>query len=77
MTKLQRRLGKLEVRLLDSSGLVPHSPRWLEYWKHWFDDYRRDPNSRAGERMTIEAARAVMASLPDGDYVAYQATYGG
>jgi hypothetical protein len=72
---LQRRLGKLEARLLDSSGLVPHSPRWLEYWSHWFDDYTRDPSSRPGELITIEAARAVMASIPDNDYTAYQATH--
>jgi hypothetical protein len=75
MTNLERRLGKLEARLVDSSGLVPHSALWLEYWKCWFDDYTKDPSSRAGELMTIEAARAVMASIPDNERTAYQARY--
>lgn len=77
MKSLLRRLGKLEAQLTDSSGLVPHSPRWLEYWKRWFEDYTRDPSSRPGELIPIEAARAVMASIPDDEYSLYQAEYAG
>jgi hypothetical protein len=34
MTNLQRRLRKLEALLpTDPSGFVPHSQKWLEYWK--------------------------------------------
>jgi len=32
MTKLQRRLEKLEAVLTDSMGFVPHTQKWLEYW---------------------------------------------
>ena len=32
MTRLQRRLKKLESVLTDSMGLVPHTQKWLEYW---------------------------------------------
>jgi hypothetical protein len=48
MTNLERRLGKLEARLVDSSGLVPHSALWLEYWKRWFADYTL-PSGRADD----------------------------
>ena len=37
MTNLQRRLRKLETRLTDNAGLVPHSPRWLAYWMDRID----------------------------------------
>jgi hypothetical protein len=32
MTNLQRRLRKLEAHFTDSSGLVPHSPAWMDHW---------------------------------------------
>jgi len=32
MSNLRRRLQKLEARLTDSSGLVPHSQAWRDYW---------------------------------------------
>ncbi len=32
MSNLRRRLHKLEARLTDSSGLVPNSQAWLDYW---------------------------------------------
>ncbi len=32
MSNLQRRLRKLEARLTDSSGLIPNSQAWLDYW---------------------------------------------
>jgi hypothetical protein len=75
MTNLQRRLGKLEAQLIDSSGLVPHTQKWLEYWQRWFDDYSRDPSSRAGELIPLEAARAIIAGAPDIDRSLYQARY--
>ena len=37
MTNLQRRLRKIEAQLTDPSGLVPHTPKWLEYWdRQWY-----------------------------------------
>lgn len=32
MANLKRRLGHLEARLTDSSGLIPHSQAWRDYW---------------------------------------------
>jgi hypothetical protein len=32
MLNLRRRLHKLEARLTDSSGLIPNSQAWLDYW---------------------------------------------
>jgi hypothetical protein len=43
MTNLERRLGKLEAQLIDSSGLVPHTQKWLEYWRDWLDRSTNDP----------------------------------
>ena len=43
MTNLQRRLKKLEALLFaDQSGLVPHSKKWLEYWKRQVQLYPTD-----------------------------------
>jgi hypothetical protein len=33
MTNLRRRLKKLEGLVTDSTGLVPNSPKWFEYWR--------------------------------------------
>ena len=32
MSRLERRLRKLEARLTDCSGLIPHTQEWLDYW---------------------------------------------
>ena len=32
MSNLRRRLQKLEARLTDSSGFVPKSQEWWDYW---------------------------------------------
>jgi hypothetical protein len=66
---LIRRLGKLEAQLIDSSGLVPHTPRWLEYWRKWLDNYANDPKFRPRDLMPLEAARAIISgSASDGEY---------
>ena len=39
MTNLERRLKKLETLRTDSSGLVPHSPKWFEHWYKQLDLY--------------------------------------
>lgn len=60
MTNPHRRLKKLEASLTDSTGLVPHTKKWLGYWTRWFERSVRDPNFRRGEKMPLEAARAIM-----------------
>jgi len=32
MARFERRLRKLEARMIDRSGLIPHSQQWLDYW---------------------------------------------
>ena len=64
-SSLLRRIEELETRLTDSSGLVPHSPAWLEYWR------RQLYNGMAGQpcvKVPIEAFRAIVrASRDEGD----------
>jgi hypothetical protein len=44
VTNLRRRLKKLEAKLTDPTGLVPHSQKWLEYWQRWIDRWSDDPS---------------------------------
>jgi hypothetical protein len=44
MTNLSRRLRKLETRVLDASGLIPHSEEWFEYWVAKLDEYIQGGN---------------------------------
>ena len=62
--KILRRIEELETRWTDGSGLVPHSPEWLEFWQRELD------KSAAGQkyvRLTAEAARAILQAIPDED----------
>jgi hypothetical protein len=68
MTNLRRRLGKLEAQLIDSSGLVPHSQRWLEYWERWLERYSSDPDFQPQDLMPVEAARAIIAGTSDAQH---------
>jgi hypothetical protein len=65
VTTLRRRLGKLEAQLIDGSGLVPHSRKWLEYWERWLERYSSDPDFQPQDLMPIEAARAIIAGSPN------------
>jgi hypothetical protein len=67
MTKLDGRLKKLESLLTDVSGLVPHTKKWLDYWTRWFECSIRDSNSRRGEKMPLDAARAIMQAGSSGE----------
>ncbi len=62
MTNLQRRPKRLEARLTDSSGLVPYSEKWLDYWQRSVDRWSDDPDFRPRELMPLEAARAIIRS---------------
>ena len=45
MARLERRLRKLETRLRDrDSGLMPHTPQWLEYWTEKLDRVMKGEN---------------------------------
>jgi hypothetical protein len=57
MTNLERRIRNLEARGHDPSGLVPHSPKWIEYWDRQVDRYvRGEPDVL----LTLEGVRSWM-----------------
>lgn len=60
MTGLQRRLKKLEGMLTDSTGLVPHTQKWLEYWDRQYHLYLTGKDPNAIWHSSIAAYRAAM-----------------
>jgi hypothetical protein len=65
MANLQRRLKKLEALLAtDPSGLVPHSPGWLEYWASQVELYATDQLPK-GYLFPLEALQAVIRNTGD------------
>jgi hypothetical protein len=61
MTNLQRRLKKIEAYMTDTSGLVPHSPRWLAYWDREIFTFMQDPeHRRPAVLFPLQAVRAVL-----------------
>ena len=61
MSKLLRRLRRLEARVTDSHGLVPHSEEWFSYWEAKVDQViaGEDPVDLRG--MTLEFVDALIA----------------
>jgi len=59
MKNLSRRVQKLERTLTDSSGLIPDSEAW---WDYWMEEAGRilQPGYTGGNRMPIDVARAYM-----------------
>jgi hypothetical protein len=61
MNNLRLRLNKLEERLYDPSGLIPHTPKWLEYWDREIYSYMMDPEGRwPAVPFPLDAVRTVM-----------------
>ena len=66
MTNLQRRLHKLEARTItDSSGFLPHSPEWIEYWMREIPRLWAEDHSEARRRIPLEAVRCYLQNGPD------------
>jgi hypothetical protein len=66
MTNLQRRLRKIEDCMTDTSGLVPHSQRWLAYGDRQIFNYMQEPeHRRPAVLFPIDAFRAVMNFTSD------------
>jgi hypothetical protein len=65
MTRIQRRLKKLEGVLTDPTGLVPHTQKWLEYWDLQFYFYLTGQDPTAIWYSSIAAYRAVMKYAGD------------
>jgi hypothetical protein len=60
MRHLQRRLGRLEAALKDPAGLVPYTPKWLEYWDRQYFLFLTGQDRNAIWLSSIAAYRAVM-----------------
>ena len=66
MTNLQRRLKNIEAFMTDTSGLVPHSQRWLAYWDQQIFNFMTAPDGRRpAVFFPIDAFRAVMKFTSD------------
>jgi hypothetical protein len=63
MAGFERRLRKLEARLTDRSGLMPHTKAWWAYWMPKVD--RLITGEEAGEPsgIPLEVCDAIIASV--------------
>jgi hypothetical protein len=57
---VSRRLKKLEGLFKDTSGLIPHTQKWLEYWGRQVCLYMIDRAPKDQTRFPLEAFRAVL-----------------
>ena len=66
MTNLQRRLRKLEASIVDSHGLIPNTPQWLDFWSEKLDrlDAGEDVDLR-GITLAVSDAIIEAADLAD------------
>ena len=62
MSNLLRRVRKLETRLTDLSGLVPHTEDWLAYWKQRIERLLGGEAQRETGRIPLEAIDALVAA---------------
>ena len=62
MSNLRRRLQKLEARLTDSSGLVPHSQAWRDYWFPKVDRILSGQEPSTPGCIPLEVAHAIVAA---------------
>ncbi|HEY1206514.1 MAG: hypothetical protein ABSH46_23880 [Bryobacteraceae bacterium] len=62
MSNLLRRVGKLEARLTDASGLVPRSEHWLAYWGHRIERLLGGEAHGETGRIPLEAVDALVAA---------------
>ena len=60
MSNLYRRLKKLEARMTDEAGLVPHSPQWLAYWTERTDQILNGEEEVKGCLIPLEVLDAII-----------------
>ncbi len=60
MSRLRQRLGKLEAAFLDPVNLIPHSPKWLEYWDRQVYLYITRQDLHAIDQCPVDALSAVI-----------------
>jgi len=61
VSNLLKRVRKLEARLTDFNGLVPHSKEWFEYWEGKIDQFLAGDKSVDFRGMTLEFVDALIA----------------
>jgi len=67
MSDLRRRLRKLELVWTDTSGFVPHSPAWLEYWTRELEEVLERRESELKKPIPLEVVRAYLQAQPNTD----------
>jgi len=78
MSKLLKRLHRLETRLTDSHGLVPHSEKWFNYWGEKVNRFlagEKDVDLRGISLEFIDALMATGKEAADNDESRFQATF--
>jgi hypothetical protein len=60
MSNLYRRLKKLEARMIDEAGLVPHSLQWLAYWTERVDKILNGEDDVKGCLIPLEVMDAIV-----------------
>ena len=61
MSNVLRRLKKLEARVTDRSGLVPHSEAWFNYWAARYDRFLATGDGDALQGITLAWHDEMMA----------------
>jgi hypothetical protein len=64
MASIGKRLQKLEAQLTDASGFVPHSQRWLNYWREILRKTINGDRTLNLPRIPIDAFRAILGADP-------------
>ena len=62
MPNIRKRQQKLETKWTDASGFVPHSPRWLNYWREILSKRRSGDRTLNLPRIPIDAFRAILSA---------------
>ncbi len=65
MTNLRRRLKQLEAQFTDSTGRVPHSPAWTDYWTQVLEKVLAEDYFGPKAPVPLEVVRAHLQSEPD------------
>jgi|HubBroStandDraft_1064217.scaffolds.fasta_scaffold2055161_1 hypothetical protein len=60
MSRVLRRLEKLEATLTERSHLTPHSQEWFDYWRERLDRCFKDGDDQAIAGMPIEFYRVMV-----------------
>ncbi len=60
MSRLSRRLRKLEERITDRTGLVPRSEAWFRYWGEKLDQFLESGEEDALRGISLAVIDALM-----------------